>query len=83
MRRLGECNNPLGRSTPERRDPGGPKAPAARRALTAGGTVRLKFADSEGKKRDNFGRLLCRVYVADVDVGDTLLRQGHAREWEP
>ena len=83
MRRSGTCNNPLGRSTPERRDPGGPEATAALRALTAGGTVRLEFADSAGKKRDNFGRLLCKVYLSDLDVGAEQLRQGHAREWHP
>ena len=56
----------LGIDAPERRDPGGPEATAALRALIEGKTVRIDFADPSGRKRDNFGRLLCKVYLGDV-----------------
>ena len=73
----------IGIDAPESRDPGGPEATAALRALIGGRTVRLDFADPGGRKRDNFGRLLCRVFVGDLDVGPEMLRMGHAREWGP
>ena len=58
--------------------------PAATKALAGlieGKTVRLEF--TEGRKRDNFGRLLCRVYVGDVDVGRWMIEHGHATEYVP
>ena len=35
------------------------------------------------RKRDNFGRLLCKVYVGDVDVGQWMLDNGHATAYVP
>ena len=34
-------------------------------------------------KRDNFVRLLCKVYVGDLDVGAEMIQQGHAVEYQP
>jgi len=39
-------------------------------------TVRLSFPDP--RKRDNFGRFLCKVFVGETDVGEWLLENGHA-----
>ena len=44
--------------------------------MIEGRTVRLEF--TETRKRDNFGRLLCRVYVDGLDVGDEMVRRGEA-----
>ena len=65
-----------GIDAPERKDPAGPAATAALTNLIDGKTVRLEFVES--RKRDNFGRLLCRVYVGQVDVGQWMIENGHA-----
>ncbi len=57
----------------------GRQAKAALRVLIGGQAVRLEFA--EARKRDNFGRLLCKVYVGDTDVGAEMIRQGHAKPY--
>jgi endonuclease YncB( thermonuclease family) len=60
---------------PERSDPDGPAATKALNKLIDGKTVRI---ESPGpKKRGNFGRLLCKVYVGDTDVGAEMIRLGH------
>ena len=43
----------------------------ALRAIIGGNTVRLEFPGR--RKRDNFGRLLCKVYVGKLDVGAEML----------
>lgn len=63
-----------GINAPERRDPAGPAATAALTGLIRGKTVRLEFP--EPRKRDNFGRLLCRVCVGDV--GRWMIDNGYA-----
>jgi len=71
----------FGINAPERRDPAGPVATAALAKLIDGRTVRLEFPGP--RKRDNFGRLLCKVYVGDLDVGAEMIRQGHATAYVP
>ena len=71
----------VGIDAPERNTPEGPAATKALAKLIEGKTVRLEF--TEGRKRDNFGRLLCRVYVGDVDVGRWMIEHGHATEYVP
>ena len=61
---------------PELRDAGGPAAKAALAELIGGRVVRIEF--TEPRKRDNFGRLLCLVYVDGVDVGAVMVRGGNA-----
>ena len=54
------------------------------RALTdlmGGKTVRLEFTGP--RKRDNFGRLLAKVHVGDVDVGRWMIENGHAVKYVP
>ena len=70
----------IGIDAPERRDPDGPAATKALANLIGGKTVRLEF--TEARKRDNFGRLLCKVYVGDVDIGQWMLDNGHATVYE-
>ena len=70
-----------GVDAPERRDAAGPAATKALAELIEGKTVRLEFTGP--KKRDNFGRLLCRVYAGDVDVGRWMIDNGHATEYVP
>ncbi len=66
----------IGIDAPELTEAGGPKATAALERLVGGRVVRLEFAGE--RKRDNFGRLLCRVYVDGVDVGAALVTEEHA-----
>ena len=47
--------------------------------LINGRAVRIDFAERAGRKRDNFGRRLCKVYVGDLGVGAAMVRIGHAR----
>ncbi len=61
---------------PELTELGGADATAALERLVGGRVVRLEFAGE--RRRDNFGRLLCRVYVDGVDVGQALVTEGHA-----
>ena len=64
-------------------EPGTPEGQAATAALASlieGKVVRLAFPGE--RKRDALGRLVCRVHT-DVDVGDEMLRQGHAKSREP
>ena len=65
-----------GIDAPERRGADGPAATAALSKLIYTRTVRLEFTGK--RKRDNIGRLLCRVYVGDLDVGAEMIRLGHA-----
>ena len=58
--------------------------PAATKALAGlieGKMVRLEFTGP--RKRDSFGRLLCKVFVGEVDVGRWLIDKGHAVEYVP
>lgn len=66
----------FGVDAPEPRDSGGPAAMAVLRRMIEGRSVRIEF--SGRRKRDNFGRLLCRAYVGEVSVGATMVRAGHA-----
>ena len=60
----------IGMDSPELTEPGGADATAAIERLVGGRVVRLDFAGE--RKRDNFVRLLFRVYVDGVDVGQAL-----------
>lgn len=71
----------LGINAPEKRDARGPAATAALAKLISGRVVRLEFATK--RKRDNFGRLLCKVYVGQLDVGADMIRRGHAVPYVP
>jgi len=71
----------VGINAPERRDPAGPVSTAALTGLIGGKMVRLEFA--EPRKRDNFGRLLCKVYAGEVDVGRRMIENGHATKYVP
>lgn len=71
----------IGINAPERNDARGAAATAALAKLIAGKVVRLEFPGP--RKRDNFGRLLCKVYVGDMDVGAKMIRQGHAVAYHP
>jgi len=71
----------FGINAPEKRDPDGPASTAALTSKIDGKAVRLEFPAD--RKRDNFGRLLCRVYVGDVDVGKWMMDNGHAVRYVP
>ena len=71
----------FGINAPEKRDPDGPAATAALVSKIDGKAVRLEFPAD--RKRDNFGRLLCRVYVGDVDVGKWMMDNGYAVQYVP
>jgi len=71
----------IGIDAPEKREPGGPEATKALAAMLDGQTVRLDFAAP--RKRDSFGRLLCKVYLGRLDVGREMIRQGHAVKYIP
>ncbi len=64
---------------PERDEPGGPEATAALRRIIGDRTVIIAFTDPDGRKRDNWGRLLCSVTIDGVDVGEELVRRGAAK----
>ena len=49
--------------------------------MIGGKTVRVAFPAS--RKRDNFGRLLCKVYLDGNDVGQEMIRRGHAKVYVP
>ena len=66
-----------GINPPERSDPNGPAATEALRKMIGGKVVRIEFPGK--RKRDNFGQLLCKVYVGRMDVGAEMLRRGHAK----
>ncbi|MCK4624364.1 MAG: thermonuclease family protein [Phycisphaerae bacterium] len=65
-----------GIDAPEKNTPAGPAATEALRWLIDDHDVRLVFCAT--RKRDNFGRLLARVFVDDKEVGPELIRSGHA-----
>lgn len=67
--------------TPERGEPGYDEATEALRQMIGGHIVQLEFKGP--RKRDNFGRLLCRVWVGDIDVAAEMLRSGWASIWRP
>ena len=47
-----------------------------KRQLVDDRVVRIEFGGT--RKRDNFGRLLASVFVGEVDVEESLVRQHHA-----
>ena len=61
---------------------GGEAARAALRTAVLGKRVTL-VPDARSDDRDRYGRLLRYVEVKGVDVGLTLIEQGHAREYHP
>ena len=66
---------------PEKGDAGGPEATPGLRDMVDGRTIRIELTDPSGRKRDDFGRLLCKVYLDDLDVGAELIRLGRAKPW--
>lgn len=86
----------LGIDAPERGEPGHAEATAGLRDLVersggggGGGVVWLVFdpGANRGRKRDSFGRLLCRVEVEGsggerIDVGAALLERGLVRPYD-
>ena len=48
------------------------------RELLDGGDVRI-----ERDGQDRYGRTLANVFAGDIDVGETLIREGHALRYEP
>lgn len=68
-----------GIDAPELRKLGGLEARAGLVELVGGKTIRIEFTGD--RKRDSFGRLLCRVWVGDLDVGAELIRRGLAVEY--
>jgi len=58
-------------NAPERGDPRAQAATDELKRLIDGQTVQLDFAAA--RRRDNFGRLLCRVTIDGLDVGQHLL----------
>ena len=69
-----------GIDTPERGEPGYEEATRALEGLIIGEEVKLTFADPSDK-RDNFGRLLARVKVNGLDIGEIILAQGLAESY--
>ena len=67
-------------NAPERNTPEGPAATEALKELIDGKTVRLEFIGD--RKRDNFGRLLCKVCVDEKDIGSEMIRRGHAKKYK-
>ena len=70
-----------GISAPERSDPNGPAATEALRRMIGGKVVRIEFAGK--RKRDDFGRLLCNVYLDGNDVGQAMTLAGHTKAYVP
>jgi len=68
-----------GIDAPEAGEPEGEKATHALRDLMEGKTVNILFPAP--RKRDNFGRLLCTVYVDGLDVGQELIKAGLAKPY--
>ena len=66
----------FGINAPERRDPAGPAATAPMGEPVGGKRGWRTFPAK--RKRDNFGRLLCKVYVGNLDVRAEMLRRGKA-----
>lgn len=72
----------IGINTPEVRhptkgeEPGGREASAVNRRLVEGQQVRLEL---DVQRRDQYGRLLAYVWVADLMVNAELVRQGYAQ----
>jgi micrococcal nuclease len=68
-----------GINAPERSDLEGGAATHALKSLVEGKNVRIEFPES--RKRDNFGRLLCTVWVDGLDVGQELIKGGLAKPY--
>lgn len=68
-------------NAPERGDPQADAATAELRRLIDGQTVTLHF--DAARRRDNFGRLLCRVTLGDLDVGQHLLDANLVSVYQP
>ena len=64
----------------EKSDPGGPAATAYLKRRIDGQVVMLKT--SRSRMRDRYGRILARVYLEDVDIGEEMIARGHARPWQ-
>ena len=69
-----------GIDAPERGRPGAEEATETLRTMIDGQDVRLLFPSV--RKRDSFGRLLCRVFTADGrDIGKELLDRGLVKKY--
>jgi len=66
-----------GIDAPERAQPHGSAAGAALASLIEGREVRVEVVD-----RDNYGRLVGRIWVDDLDVNLAMVRDGHAWWYE-
>ena len=65
-----------GINAPEMRTPDGPASKQALIKLIEGKIIRIEFPTD--KKRDNFGRLLCQIFIDEIDVGYYLIKHGYA-----
>lgn len=66
-----------GIDAPERNQPHGPAAGAELARLIEGREVRVELVD-----RDNYGRLVGRVWIDDVDINLAMVEGGHAWWYE-
>jgi endonuclease YncB( thermonuclease family) len=66
-----------GIDAPERNQPHGPAAGAELARLIEGREVRVELVD-----RDNYGRLVARVWIGDIDINLALVEAGHAWWYE-
>jgi len=66
-----------GIDAPERNQPHGPAAGAELARLIEGREVRVELVD-----RDNYGRLVARVWIGDLDINLALVEAGHAWWYE-
>jgi len=71
----------FGIEAPEPGDANGPPAREALRKLIDGKPIRIEFPGES--KRDGLGRLLCNVYVGEMDVGAEMIRREHAVPYRP
>ncbi|MBN1618125.1 thermonuclease family protein [Candidatus Dojkabacteria bacterium] len=76
----------IGIDTPETKDPDSPvqcygqEASDKMKELVDGKTIEVEFDDTQGEK-DKYGRLLLYIWVDDIFVNETLIKEGYAKEY--
>lgn len=68
-------------SAPGLREPGGPEAREALKKLIAGKVIRIEFVGQ--RKREELGRLWCRVWLGKMNVGAEMVQRGLSYEEAP